>query len=477
MTLFRVTNILDKQILQINNKVSLMDNVFMEKLDFREKEATLQLHGAELVEPYDFYRDIFPVGSFERLGHQEDEKPNGIILSIDDDKTSKRKRKGEHRILTDGFEQLSEALEHPFVIMSPISYFGRSRKASNASLLYALTLDIDYVNAVNLEHLLSVRYSTKPGYGAIPEPTYTVNSGHGVHLYYVLEKPVPMYPDNQKELLRLKEFLVDLIWDKYVSYEPGKKECLGLVQGFRMVGSKSKVFNERITAYRTGEKCFLDWLESFDRTGKLKLNIREQSTMSLKEAKEKYPDWYERRVVKKQPANFPDFYFKRDLYDWWKRRATNEIQYGHRYFGIMALAIYAAKCGIEYEELEQDALDLQEEFETRGDELFTIDDMYNALEAYNDSYRTFPRKDIARLTGLEIAPNKRNGRSQTAHLARARAVEAIDYPNGEWRNKDGRPTKEKIVNDWRKANPTGRKTDCQRETGLSRPTIMKWWDS
>ena len=470
-----------QQLLAVGKPPSIVDNVYMEICEFAEKEAVLQLHGAESVEPNDFYRDIFPVGSFERLGHQEDQKPNGIMLSIDVDRTSKRKRKGEHTILTDGFEQLSEALEHPFVIMSPISYFGRSRKASNASLLYALTLDIDYVDANNLEHLISTRYATEPGYGAIPEPTYTVNSGHGVHLYYVLEKPVPMYPDNQKELLRLKEFLVDLIWDKYVSYDVSKKECLGLVQGFRMVGSKSKVFNETITAYKTGEKCTLDWLESFDRTGKLKLNIREQSSMSLREAKEKYPDWYERRVVKKQPANFPDFYFKRDLYDWWKRRALTEIQYGHRYFGIMALAIYAAKCGIEYEELEQDALDLQAAFEARGEELFTIDDMYNALEAYNDSYRTFPRKDIARLTGLEIQPNKRNHQPQRDHLEEARAIRDIRqkrkgtnwWDNG---NRDGRPTKEKQIREWREANPSGTKADCQRETGISRPTILKWWE-
>ena len=29
---------------------------------------------------------------------------------------------------------------------------------------------------------------------------------------------------------------------------------------------------------------------------------------------------------------------------------------------------------------------------------------------------------------------------------------------------------------WRKKKPWGKKTDCQRDTGLSRPTISKYWN-
>lgn len=469
--------------LAVVGKAHLVDNVLMEIYDFDEKQAIMQLHGFSAVKPFDFYRDIFPVGSFERLGHQEDEKPNGIMLSINADKNSNKKRRGEHTILTDGFEQLSVALEHPFVITSPISYFGRSRKASNASLLYALTLDIDYVNSNNLDHLLTERFDLEPRYGTLPVPTYTVNTGHGIHLYYVLEKPVPMYPDNQKELLRLKEFLVELVWDEYVSYDVSKKECLGLTQGFRMVGSRSKVFNKRITAYKTGEKCTLEWLESFDREGKLKLKIKEQTSMSLREAKEKYPEWYEKRVILKQPVGLRDWRPKRDLYDWWKRKAEVGIKYGHRYFGVMALAIYAAKCGIDYEELESDALELQAMFETRGDDPFTVEDMYNALEAYNESYRTFPRKDIARLTALEIPPNKRNYQSQRDHLEEARALRDIRqrrkgtnwWDNG---NRDGRPvgsgTKKELILNYKEEHPKATQREIAKALGVSPTTVNKW---
>ena len=57
------------------------------------------------------------------------------------------------------------------------------------------------------------------------------------------------------------------------------------------------------------------------------------------------------------------------------------------------------------------------------------------------------------------------------------AIRDIEHPDGTWRNKEGRPDKEKIVEEWRNAHPDGKKIDCERETGLSRPTVLKWWDS
>ena len=447
--------------------------------EFCEKSAVLQLSDYYPVSPKKFYRDIFPVGSLERLGHQEDGKANAIALMIDEDK-SKKGRSGRSRIITDGLEQLPELLKHPFVITSPISYFGKSRRASNASLMYALTLDIDYVDSDNLEHLLSVRFDDQKGYGAIPRPTYLVNSGHGVHLYYVFEQPIPMYPNNQKELLRLKQYLIDITWDKYVSFKPETKECLGLVQGFRMVGSASKVAGCKVEAYKIGKKCTVDWLESFDRANELKLNIHMSKGLSLKQAKEKYPDWYERRIVNKMPVGVPNWRPKRALYDWWKDRAIEKATYGHRYFCVMALAIFAIKCGVSREELEKDANELQEVLTNRGEKPFTKKDMHAALEAYSERYRTFPRASLERLTAIEMPANKRNGRSQAEHLYLARALQkAKDEFNGtNWREGNGRPkgsgTKQQQILDYAQQHPDASQRQIAKELGISLPTVNKW---
>ena len=33
------------------------------------------------------------------------------------------------------------------------------------------------------------------------------------------------------------------------------------------------------------------------------------------------------------------------------------------------------------------------------------------------------------------------------------------------------------IDEWRTNNPEGRKVDCLRDTGLSKPTVYKWWNS
>ena len=86
---------------------------------------------------------------------------------------------------------------------------------------------------------------------------------------------------------------------------------------------------------------------------------------------------------------------------------------------------------------------------------------------------TFPRDDIARLSGMTMPVNKRNWRKQKEHLRRARAVQDIDYPNHEWA---GRPSAQNQVWEWRQRHPGGRKADCHRDTGLDPKTIRKWWD-
>ena len=445
---------------------------------FVAKKRRLESNGIRPVHPYDFYRDVFPPCSFERLHHQEDCKPNGIVQIIRKDND----RRSKAVILTDGLEQLKSCvLDNDFVITSPISYFGHSRKSKNASMLHALTLDIDYVEEQHIEHMLE-HFGEEARYAVIPTPTYLINSGHGVHLYYVFDKPIPLYKQNQVNLLGLKKYLIDLIWTKYNSSQPSKKECLSLFQGFRMVGSKSKLGACRVTAYKiNNHKCTFDWLARFDRALKPKFEhfiTFGKTGLSIDEAKEKYPDWYERRVVKGEPKRIANWKPNRALYDWWFNRAIKEIEEGHRYFGVMTLAIFAAKCGISKEELESDALELQEEFETKGKEAFTVDDMKSALAAYKEEYRTFTRQAIERITGLEIPANKRNGRKQEQHVQIMTATRDIIYPNKEWINREGRPkgsgTKQELVLNYKNEHPKATQREIAKALGVSPTTVNKW---
>lgn len=73
--------------------------------------------------------------------------------------------------------------------------------------------------------------------------------------------------------------------------------------------------------------------------------------------------------------------------------------------------------------------------------------------------------------------NKRNGRTQDQHIQVMSAIRDVIHPNGKWINLDGRPSKENIVKKWRLFNPTGRKVQCNRDTGMDPKTIRKWWNT
>ena len=112
----------------------------------------------------------------------------------------------------------------------------------------------------------------------------------------------------------------------------------------------------------------------------------------------------------------------------------------------------------------------------------TMDDIRSAMEAYDKEYYNFTIDDIELLTNVRIEKNKRNGRKQDVHIKTVNAMRKFrrDELGEDEYKKNGRPkgsgTAEKKVREWRELHPDGKKADCIRETGLSKPTVYKWWD-
>lgn len=423
----------------------------------------------------DFYRDIFPEGSFERKGIYDDNKPNGIAISI-----ATGAKKAKRFTITDELEEIDDIVNtDDFCLMSPISYIGKSRKSDNARFMYAMAIDLDGVETYEqwgflMQQIEHGEEMTSFVWG-LPCPTYLVCSGTGLHLYYVFEKPIALFKNVVKELEKIKKRLTWQAWTQGASSLHDNVQYESLFQGFRMVGSITKT-GGRCRAFRVGDKVTLEYLNKFVPEQYRVESIVYKSNLTLVEAAKKYPEWYQKRIIDKQPRG--TWTCKRDVYDWWIRKLKEGAEQGHRYWCIMTLATYAKKCGLEYEEVENDAYGLIPFMNSIGDEPFTEDDVIKALEAYNDSYITYPIKTIENRTGIHIERNKRNGRKQTVHLMGARAIQEInDKVNGtNWREGNGRKPKNEIVAEWRKNNPNGKKADCKRDTGLSKPTVYKWWD-
>jgi hypothetical protein len=159
----------------------------------------------EKVEPKDFYRAVFPKGSFEREGHPEDEKCNGVLTVIEGEKA-------RNYIVFDELNMVDEVKGKEFAIMSPVGYSGRNRTAKNARWLYGIAVDLD---GVEMEQLRDLFHQMKNEF--LPQCTYCVNSGHGLHLYYLFEKPVPLYRHLQDQLREFKYELIRKIWNRYTS--------------------------------------------------------------------------------------------------------------------------------------------------------------------------------------------------------------------------------------------------------------------
>lgn len=428
------------------------------------------------VTPLEFYRSIFPVGSLEKKGQQHTGEYNALAVELLSPLKGKERRSNAKKyIITDGLEVLNELLKSEnFVIISPISYIGKSRQSQNARFIYAMAIDLDGVTQLrNLQDLL---YQIEEKY--LPKPTYLVWSGTGLHLYYQFEVPLPCFKNITSQLTELKKALTFQIWNGYVSEEAEKPQIESLFQGFRMVGGVTKGGN-RTRAFYLGKKVTIEYLNNYVPEQSRVVSYRYQSKLTLKQASEKYPEWYEQRIVNKRKRN--TWVASRAVYNWWLSELKQKIVVGHRYYGIMVLAVYAKKCGVTKKELEADAFGLVsmlDKMTTEEQNHFTREDVLAALEMYNDNYITFPINSISKLTAVYIKKNKRNGRKQEVHLARARAVQSIDYPNGEWRYHGGRPKgskQQETIKQWRRNNPKGTIKQCIKQIGISKSTVYKYW--
>ena len=445
----------------------------------------------EPIEPMDFYRDIFPLGELAPWEDNPAEdccsasngyKYVGIAVEVTDQLKKNGDKFVKRHTICDELDTIDLLLHSDnFVLLSPISYVGKTRKSSNARYMYALCVEIDNLierngNQIGLKNLIA-QWNAKIPY--IPTPSYILCSGAGAHLYYVFDKPLALFPNVVDSLKVYKRELTRKLWNPKVttSHEENQIQYESIFQGFRMAGSRTKK-GGRTEVFKTGERVTIEYMNQYV-LPEMRISEVYRSDCSLDEARIKYGEWYDRRIVRKEPKK--TWTCNRAVYDWWLERITYEAKVNFRYNCLLMLVVYAIKCNIDYDEVAKDCFKLLELFESltiEEDNHFTVKDVMDALQAYEDrDLVTYPIGSISHKSGIKIERNKRNGRKQAVHLARNRALQNFDDPNGEWRNKEGRPSAEHIVKEWQENNPGRRKADCIKETGLSKPTVLKWWDS
>lgn len=435
------------------------------------------------VAPKYFYRQIFQ-HHLDKKGAFTKGKYVGIACEITKEKKGKKTVVKRHTI-TDDLDTIDDLLKSEnFIIISPISYIGKSRKTENATRMYAFAIEIDDLRVsddgrpVGLNDLLH-HFDIE----LLPTPNYIICSGNGVHLYYVFEQPLILFDNVKKSLDAFKKALTPYFWNQYVTkdYKIENIQFESPFQGLRMAGGVTKKGDRtRIFEISTHPIAIEELNRYAVKYGKkeCQIDIAYESELTLAEAKEAYPEWYERRIVNKQKKG--TWECKRDLYDWWKRRITEGASVGHRYYCLLMLSIYAIKCGrnVSEEELIEDAYSFLDKFDEMSENeinRFTDEDVMDALQGYYDKdLVTYPINSIVYRSGIPIEKNKRNFRKQAIHIKYMNNQRAFKVEMGECTN-GGRPDKRQIVQSWRLEHPGGRKIECERDTGLSRHTVLKWW--
>lgn len=477
-----------------NNKIKWLDDNFTE------------------LSPIDYYRTIFPIGSFQQEGeHNGDYKPNGLLQFRN---SNENNNVMHNNIINDDLLTIQDCIdrkgcfcEHEFVTISGCSYVGRNKTNKNARFCHALIFDIDMVDVDQLQNLFNMI-----NVGMLPHPTAICVSGDGVHLTYVLDKPAPLYKNRMEMLNNLKAILSRLLWNAWTSQDPNV-QYQGIVQGYRVVGTKTKKGNTA-RAYLCGGNVSLDYLIAFiddfdsiaflkptkkSRDGKaydvLSTRLKElkkddklswklleelcenELKYTIAEAKEMWPDWYQHRVVEKQKPGH--WHCNEALYNWWLNIIKSEAREGIRRKCIRVLAAYAQKCDISEDRFINDAYALVSVFDNLTKDKnnhFLVADVDSVIKEYREKDLTkMSVKGIERMTGIKMHRRKEGTLPQDEHLAKCRRIRDAKYSNGShWYDNGGRPSKEDVIKNYILLHPHDSVASIARACNCSRPTVYKY---
>lgn len=453
--------------------------------DYRDKQLYLSARLPK-VSAEEFYSDIFDPAVIERPGHP-DGKPNPII-SVTAHKDGKRFMRN-HIIFSD-FAGIKAAYKNDFAICSLCSYSGRNRTAKNAYKLHGIAIDLDGVGKKQIE-IIHMGVDME----ILPAPTYIVNSGHGVHLYYVFENPVPLYPKLVTWLQRLKVGLTYSVWTwETSSYKPSERQFQGIYQGFRIPGSCTKIGKGKaktkylVTAYRWWKKVSIEYLNRFvDEQYRMPIlpdyssyEWADEEHLTLDQARERYPTWYEKRIIRGEK---PGRWKANDgLYYWWLNtiKAEGNARDGNRYYCLAILFIMGIKSLIGKEYVLQDALELVpifDELTIHPDNNFTIEDVIDASKFYDDKYVYYSINAIEARTGIKI--KRRPKKAEQVYANRFDILEYARLRKSQIKRSgvdiaEGRPKKQDLIQAYRAEHPEATVTQIAKALDISRTTVYKW---
>ena len=505
------------------------DNTGMEQFQYDMRERMLA--GAyQKVDAHDVYGFIFTEDTFQVC--DEVDTKNGVGNGIRMDIYTRwyvdnygRKHGVDTALTTVVTEDLRALYVYPKHIykntikMSNFnlnSYYGRKRVTRSIDKIYGLIIDLDDVTSENqINALIEGIHNDK-----LPRPAFLINSGHGFHVYYVLDNPI-CFHDRSFDIYPVITNILNGLRDSITSYIGSKNnESLDINKGYTIIGTHNRK-NKRliVTAYKvTGDRCSLKYLRGYiDKPYDDKdydISFPKRTQYSKYEAARLYPKWAVTRFpelfseeerqklltdIGDDEQNSKKKYVAREnikdrkysvcnikLYRWFLKLISDpsNIHHGNRYKSMVGLAIYGVKCGVSQEQVREDLISLLPMFNSvekknqqDGHFEMGISDINNALQVYKkERTNLYTFKWIMDFTEINYEKAcTRNHLPQGKHLENARDIRDEKYPNGSWRaNSEGR-TKAKIY-EFIKENPESGINSCIEACGCSKSYAYRYWE-
>lgn len=113
---------------------------------------------------------------------------------------------------------LKKLQEADFAILNGLTYLRRKNVQTHTSKVHAMIFDLDGVTDKTLNAFLNGAF-TVDATPILNYIAYIAPSGHGVHLYYVMEEPVSLFPYMKIQMKELKYALTEKIWNMYTSMD------------------------------------------------------------------------------------------------------------------------------------------------------------------------------------------------------------------------------------------------------------------
>ena len=338
--------------------------------EYYKKNMILEQFG-EWVDAETLYEDIY--------GDLEQVVP---VVFIDEDEDTK------HMVKMSVDEAIDQAVDRNDILLGGSTYFKNFVSKATAKDVHALIIDMDNVWAGVLQSALQNDWNEDDK--ELPKPTYIVNSGTGLHLYFLFDEPIPHYVCNSEKIDQLYRRLAVQQTTSRIYLQ---KQVQWFGQDFRMAGSLNK-YNWRNEVFRVGEKWDID---------RLAQAVGMEDTHFVR-----YGEPRTRQLVKrertKNRTKRKGWRCNQGFYDYTLERCRNETKEGNRYMSFCALTVIAWKCNVPISKVEQDLKGLIPKYNKGAKRQITEKEIEHALRMYNEKAMLTQRERLQDWIGWEYKP-------------------------------------------------------------------------